>query len=74
MSRTAPKKCITCSQLSATEAQELHGTDGDRCWNPKVCYFRRSYYKNRQTYIENRWQRRHSEASRATTAAEVTNI
>lgn len=49
---------------SATKAKELHGVDGDRCWNPKVCYFRRSYYKNRQSYVEKRWQQRHPGESR----------
>ena len=33
--------------LSATQAQELHGNDGDRCWNPAVCYSRRSYARHR---------------------------
>ena len=64
MPRIPPKKCITCSQLSALEAQEKHGENGDRCWNPKKCYFRRSYYKHRQQYVEKRWQRRHPEQTR----------
>ncbi len=33
--------------LSAAQAQELHGNDGDRCWNPNVCYSRRSYARHR---------------------------
>lgn len=71
MPRVAQKKCVSCSALSATAAQALHGENGDRCWNPKVCYFRRSYYKNRQSYIENRWQKRHPDVSRATEAQVV---
>ena len=59
MPRIPPKKCITCSQLDAAEAKELHGENGDRCWNPKTCYFRRSYYKNRLSYVEKRWLSRH---------------
>jgi len=37
MPRNAPKKCITCSELSMAEVIELHGAKGDNCWNPKVC-------------------------------------
>ncbi|BAZ53954.1 hypothetical protein NIES4103_66380 [Nostoc sp. NIES-4103] len=25
----------------------LHGSQGDGCWNPKVCHNRRSFYRNR---------------------------
>ena len=25
----------------------MHGPDGDRCWNPKVCHRRRSHYRKR---------------------------
>ena len=59
MPRTAPKKCITCSELSMTEVKELHGKNGDNCWNNKVCRSRRSWYKNRQRNVEKRWQLRH---------------
>lgn len=33
--------------LSAAQAQDLHGVDGDGCWNPAVCYSRRSYARHR---------------------------
>lgn len=33
--------------LDAAQAQVLHGTEGDGCWNPKVCYSRRSYARHR---------------------------
>jgi ribosomal protein L35AE/L33A len=33
--------------LDAAQAQALHGTEGDGCWNPKVCYSRRSYARHR---------------------------
>ncbi len=69
MPRTAPKKCISCSGLSATEAQALHGVGGDGCWNPQVCHFRRSYYRNQQRYIATRWQQRHPGQSRLASAA-----
>lgn len=33
--------------LDAAQAQVLHGAEGDGCWNPKVCYSRRSYARHR---------------------------
>lgn len=33
--------------LSAAQAQKLHGAEGDGCWNPAVCYSRRSYARHR---------------------------
>lgn len=59
MPRLPPKKCLTCSQLSAADAQELHGESGDHSWNPQVCHARRTYYRHRQKYVEAKWQRRH---------------
>ncbi|MFN8970705.1 MAG: hypothetical protein ACK5XR_18725 [Pseudanabaena sp.] len=38
MTKSIPEKYKKCAMLSAAQAQELHGNDGDRCWNPKVCY------------------------------------
>ena len=47
MTKGIPEKCKKCAMLSAANAQELHGNDGDRCWNPAVCYSRRSYARHR---------------------------
>jgi len=47
MTKGIPEKCKKCAMLSAAQAQELHGNDGDRCWNPAVCYSRRSYARHR---------------------------
>lgn len=74
MPRTAPKKCLTCSELSATEAQELHGVNGDSCWNPNTCHARHTYYRNRQTYLASRWQKRHPEAASKETATQVVDV
>lgn len=49
------------------DAQQLHGPEGDLCWNPRVCYARRTYYKNRQQYVAAQWQRRHPGESRQKT-------
>ncbi len=47
MTKGIPEKCKKCAMLSAAQAQELHGELGDRCWNPAVCYSRRSYARHR---------------------------
>lgn len=47
MVKAIPEKCKKCAMLSAAQAQELHGTHGDGCWNPQVCYSRRSYARHR---------------------------
>lgn len=47
MAKGIPEKCKKCAMLSAAEAQELHGSEGDNCWNPAVCYSRRSYARHR---------------------------
>jgi hypothetical protein len=47
MTKSIPDKCKKCAMLSAAQAQALHGNIGDRCWNPAVCYSRRSYARHR---------------------------
>jgi len=56
MTKGIPEKCKKCAMLSAAQAQELHGNDGDRCWNPTVCYSRRSYarHSDRRNLIRSR--------------------
>lgn len=45
--KRVPAKCQKCAMLAAEKAKELHGTDGDNCWNPKICYSRRSHARHR---------------------------
>jgi hypothetical protein len=45
--RKIPDKCIRCALLESDVAQDIHGPNGDGCWNPKVCYARRSHAKHR---------------------------
>lgn len=47
MAKAIPEKCKKCAMLVAAQAQELHGKHGDGCWNPQVCYSRRSYARHR---------------------------
>jgi len=47
VAKAIPLKCQKCAMLDAAQAQALHGTEGDGCWNPKVCYSRRSYARHR---------------------------
>ena len=54
MARRISKKCVECAQLSAADAQQLHGKKGDGCWHDKRCPSKRSYYRNRQQLNEQR--------------------
>ena len=54
MPRRVSKKCVACAQLSAADAQQLHGKKGDGCWDEKRCPRRRSHYRHRQHLNENR--------------------
>lgn len=56
--RTLPEKCRKCAMLSAEQAQTLHGAEGDGCWNPSVCYSRRSYARNRDRINQTRSRKR----------------
>ncbi len=44
--------------LSAEQAQALHGAEGGRCWNPSVCYSRRSYARHRDRINQTRSRKR----------------
>ncbi|MEA5463634.1 hypothetical protein [Leptothoe sp. PORK10 BA2] len=54
MPRRVNKKCIECAQMSAAQAQQLHGKQGDGCWSEKRCPRRRSHYRHRQVLNEQR--------------------
>jgi hypothetical protein len=56
--RAIPEKCQKCAMLSAVQAQTIHGPDGDGCWNPSVCYSRRSYARHRHRRNQTRSQKR----------------
>lgn len=58
MAKTLPEKCCKCAMLSAEQAQKLHGEAGDGCWNPSVCYSRRSYARNRGRINQTRSRKR----------------
>ncbi|HEY9804816.1 MAG TPA: hypothetical protein V6D25_31070, partial [Leptolyngbyaceae cyanobacterium] len=47
MPKPLDPKCQLCAKLPAAKARVLHGTEGDNCWNPKVCHNRRSFYRNK---------------------------
>lgn len=44
--------------VSADQAQVLHGPEGDGCWNPAVCYSRRSYARHRDRINQTRSRKR----------------
>ena len=54
MPRRVNKKCVACAQLSAAEAKQVHGEEGDHCWDDKRCPRRRSHYRNRRRVNEER--------------------
>ncbi|ESA37362.1 hypothetical protein N836_03390 [Leptolyngbya sp. Heron Island J] len=54
MPRRADPKCIACAQLSAEKARQLHGPQGDGCWNERRCHRKRSHYRNRREQNEKR--------------------
>ena len=56
--RSIPLKCQKCAMLDAAQAQVLHGAEGDNCWNPKVCYSRRSYARHRDRKNQQRNRQR----------------
>jgi hypothetical protein len=58
MAKTLPEKCRKCAMLSAEQAQVLHGVEGDHCWNPVVCYSRRSYARHRDRINQTRSRKR----------------
>ncbi|HEY9642634.1 MAG TPA: hypothetical protein V6C57_19260 [Coleofasciculaceae cyanobacterium] len=64
MPRKIQPKCLECSRLSAQAAQQLHGEQGDGCWNAKICPRRRSHYRHR---AEKNAQRRGQRAVAKTT-------
>ena len=63
MPRRIDKKCVECAQLSAATAQQLHGKEGDDCWNEKRCRRRRSHYRNRRELNEKRRSRYQQQVS-----------
>ena len=43
-------QCFECSRHTTDWAKTVHGELGDRCWNPKRCYDRRSFYRLRDRF------------------------
>ena len=58
MAKALPEKCRKCAMQSAEQAKVLHGAEGDGCWNPQVCYSRRSYARNRDRINQIRSRKR----------------
>jgi hypothetical protein len=57
--REIPAKCKKCAVMEMTWVREKHGAEGDGCWNPNVCYSRRSHAHNpgRRKLARNRKRR-----------------
>ncbi|NEZ54119.1 hypothetical protein [Adonisia turfae] len=54
MPRRINQKCVACAQLSAAQARQQHGPNGDGCWDEKRCHRKRSHYRNRRDSNEKR--------------------
>jgi hypothetical protein len=55
-----PEKCKKCAQLTMDVVKEIHGPEGDNCWDPKVCYSRRSHARHRDRRNQSRALKRSS--------------
>ncbi|MBD3881866.1 hypothetical protein IFO70_08880 [Phormidium tenue FACHB-886] len=42
-----PEKCRRCAMLSIEQVRQLHGAEGDGCYDTAVCPSRRSYARHR---------------------------
>ncbi len=59
MARPVNRRCLHCAtKLSADEARQVHGLEGDGCWHESVCHRRRTHYRHRQQNNEKRQQER----------------
>jgi len=50
----AAHACRQCSKLSLEQALQLHGEQGDGCWEGEPCHKRRTYYRNKDRYNRDR--------------------
>jgi hypothetical protein len=48
MPRRINPQCLHCAQLSVDQARQLHGEQGDGCWEESRCHRKRSHYRNRR--------------------------
>ncbi len=64
MPKPLPEKCRLCAKLPATEAKQLHGIEGDSCWDSRVCPNRRSYARHRDRRNQQRNQKRWADQGR----------
>lgn len=70
--KAIPDKCLKCATLSAEQAQSIHGVDGDGCWNPSVCYSRRSHARHRDRRNQARNQKREQQLEQIVVETEAT--
>ncbi len=73
MPTNSREKCRLCAKLSAQQAQQLHGLEGDACWIPQRCYKRRTYYRHRDDYNRKRRQIYRTDTQNTTQTVTVTH-
>lgn len=64
MPKALPEKCRLCAKLPAIEAKQLHGSEGDNCWDAQRCPNRRSYARHRDRRNQQRNQQRWAQQGR----------
>ncbi|PSN19584.1 hypothetical protein C7271_06490 [filamentous cyanobacterium CCP5] len=70
MPRRINPKCLYCAHLPVAEARQLHGAEGDDCWDESLCHRRRTHYrKRRDNNAARRSQYRQEVAQRQAEAA-----
>lgn len=72
--RKIPDKCRKCAMLTAAVAKSIHGADGDNCWNPSVCYNRRSYARNHNRHNSKRALKRSSSVTKEQISSDVEDL
>jgi hypothetical protein len=57
--REIPAKCSKCAFMDMKRVREVHGENGDACWDPKVCRSRRSHARDPERRNATRKLKRH---------------
>ena len=71
MARKVSQKCLTCSGLEIQQVYELHGEQGDGCWDGRRCPQRRYHYRHRAEQIS---KRRAMSAAQRRSGVEVLSV
>ena len=68
------EKCRQCSKLSVEQALQKHGSQGTGCWEGEPCHKRRTYYRNRDRYNQQRRRKYRAAQDNNESAVEVPSV